>query len=60
MTNFVTNYGLALEHLCNTTSNNVNLKFIRRRKQIIQVMHLEQSRKQDTDDLVVHVSYFVK
>jgi len=53
--NFVNNYGLALEHLCKTTSNNVNLRFIRRRKQIIQVMRLEQSRKQD-DDLVFHVS----
>jgi len=55
MTNFVTNYGLALEHLCKTTSNNVDLKFIRRRKQIIEVMRLEQARKQD-DDLVFHVS----
>jgi hypothetical protein len=55
MENFVINYGLALEHLCKTTSNNVNLRFIRRQKQIIQVMRLEQSRKQD-DDLVFHVS----
>jgi len=55
MENFVINYGLALEHLCKTISNNVNLRFIRRQKQIIQVMRLEQSRKQD-DDLVFHVS----
>jgi hypothetical protein len=55
MTNFVINYGVALEHLCKTKSNNVDLKFIRRRKQIIEVMRLEQSRKQD-DDLVFHVS----
>jgi hypothetical protein len=55
MENFVINYGLALEHLCKTTSNNINLRFIRRQKQIIQVMRLEQSRKQD-DDLVFHVS----
>lgn len=56
--NFVNNYGLALEHLCKTTSNNLNLKFIRRRKQFIQVMGLEQTRKQD-DDLVFHVRLFL-
>ena len=55
ITNFVTNYGLALENLSKTTSNNVNLRFIRRRKQFIQVMRLEQTRRQD-DDLVFHVS----
>jgi hypothetical protein len=53
--NFVNNYGLALEHLSKTTSNNVNLRFIRRRKQFIEVMRLEQTRKQD-DDLGFHVS----
>jgi hypothetical protein len=55
ITNFVANYGLALENLCKTTSNHINLRFIRRRKQIINVMRLEQARKQD-DDLVFHVS----
>jgi len=43
MTNFVENYGFALENLCKMTSNNVNLRFIRRRKQLIQVMRLEQT-----------------
>jgi len=57
ISNFVTNYGLALEHLSKTTSNYLNLRFIRRRKQIIQVMRLEQARKQD-DNLVFHVSLF--
>ena len=56
ITNFVTNYGLALENLSKSTSNNVNLRFIRRRKQLIQVMRLEQARRQD-DDLVFHVSH---
>ena len=56
MTNFVANYGAALKHLCKMTSNSVNVRFIRRRKQFIQVMRLEQARKQD-DDLVFHVSY---
>jgi hypothetical protein len=59
MTNFVKNYGLALENLCKMTSNNVNLRFIRRRKQFIQVMRLEQTRKQN-EDLIFHVSDFVK
>jgi hypothetical protein len=58
ITNFVDNYGVALEHLCKTTSTNVNLRFIRRRKQFIEVMRLEQTRKQETDDLTFHVSYF--
>jgi hypothetical protein len=40
------------------TSNNVNLRFIRRRKQFIQVLRLERTRKQD-DNLVVNVSDFV-
>jgi hypothetical protein len=59
MTNFVENYDFALENLCKMTSNNVNLRFIRRRKQLIQVMRLEQTRKQN-EDLVFHVSDFVK
>jgi hypothetical protein len=57
ITNFVTNYGAALQNLSKSTSNNVNLRFIRRRKQFIQVMRLEQARKQD-DELVFHVSHF--
>lgn len=57
--NFVNNYGAAIEHLCKTTAANVNLKFIRRRKQFIDVMRLEQARKQETDDLVFHVSDFL-
>ncbi|CAF3088863.1 unnamed protein product [Rotaria sp. Silwood2] len=53
---FVANYGLALKNLGEMKSNNVNLRFIRRRKQFIQIMRLEQARKQD-DDLVFHLKY---
>ena len=58
MKNFVKNYGLALENLSKMTSNDVDLRFIRRRKQFIQVMRLERTRKQN-DDLGFQVSDFV-
>jgi hypothetical protein len=51
----VSNYGLALENLSKSISSHVNLRFIRRQKQIIDVMRLEQARKQD-DELVFHVN----
>ncbi|CAF3981160.1 unnamed protein product, partial [Rotaria sordida] len=54
--NFIGNYGLALKNLSQMKSNNINLRFIRRRKQFIQIIRLEQARKQD-DNLVFHLKY---
>ena len=59
LANFVNNYGVALEHLCKATATNINLRFIRRRKQFLRVMRLEQNRKQEIDDLIFHVSYLL-
>lgn len=56
---FVKNYGRTLEHLRRATAKNVNLRFIRRRKQFLQIMRLEQIRQQTTDDLAFHVSSFL-
>ncbi|CAF3428145.1 unnamed protein product [Rotaria socialis] len=53
--NFVANYGLALRNISERKQNNINLRFIRRRKQFIQVMRMEQVRKQD--DRIFHLKY---
>lgn len=37
--NFVRNYQFAFEQISKTNSNNINLRFIRRRKQLLQLMH---------------------
>lgn len=54
---FISNYGQALESLSKSTSTQVNLRFIRRRKQFLHFIALEQQR-QDDDDLVFQVSSF--
>lgn len=51
MANFVRNYQLALEHLGKMNSTDVNLKFIRRRKQFLQLIRLKSD-----DNLRFHVS----
>lgn len=53
--NFINNYRSTLEHLSQSTSKNINLRFIRRRKQFLQIIRLEQSRKQQIDDCEFHV-----
>ncbi|CAF1650884.1 unnamed protein product, partial [Adineta ricciae] len=50
MANFVRNYQLTLEHLYKMNSNDVNLKFIRRRRQFLQLIR----RKRD-DNLLFHL-----
>ncbi|CAF4253976.1 unnamed protein product, partial [Rotaria magnacalcarata] len=52
---FVANYGLALRNISERKQNNINLRFIRRRKQFIQVMRMEQVRKQG--DRIFHLKY---
>ncbi|UJR29306.1 hypothetical protein I4U23_010520 [Adineta vaga] len=54
MADLVANYHLASEHICKTDSENINLKFIRRRKQFLQLMRLEQGRQQHVN-LVFHI-----
>ncbi|CAF1139632.1 unnamed protein product [Adineta steineri] len=49
---FVANCGLALKNLSKNTSNNINLRFIRRRKQFIQLMRLQQN-----ENLIFHLKY---
>ncbi|CAF5201263.1 unnamed protein product, partial [Rotaria magnacalcarata] len=52
---FVANYGLALRNISERKQNNINLRFIRRRKQFIQVMRMEQVLKQG--DRIFHLKY---
>lgn len=53
--NMINNYRSTLEHLSQSTSKNVNLRFIHRRKQFLQIIRLEQLRKQQIDDCSFHV-----
>ncbi|CAF1651003.1 unnamed protein product [Adineta ricciae] len=48
--NFVRNYQIALKHLCEMNSNDVNLKFIRRRRQFLQLIRLKRD-----DNLLFHL-----
>ena len=54
---FISNYGQALESLSKSTSIQVNMRFIQRRKQFLHFISLEQQR-QDDDDLIFQVSPF--
>ena len=53
--NFVAHFGLIMKNVGQTKVTNVNLRFIRRRKQFIQVLRLEQARKRN-DNFAFHVS----
>ena len=46
---FIANYGLALESISKSTSNNINLKYLFRRKQFVQLICVEQQRQQEED-----------
>lgn len=52
--NFVSNYGLTLKHISEMKSNNINLRFIRRRKEFLEIMRLERDR-QKHNNRVFHV-----